>query len=134
MVQEPIEDIEQRSIDRVLNRMTDMAPCKGDSDVLCPFCDRPMRVRRTVLGNLSAANSDGECPHVDGVQMKCAGEDGCGFRPDFDVPISKEEHDEELEARGQKLIDMGYDPNDGEKVEERLRSLGYIIGQASDNS
>lgn len=70
---------------------------------------------------------DGTRPHIDGVQLKCAGDDGCGFRPDFDVPIPRDEWEEELEARnGERVYDVGYEPGTGESLEERLKSLGYI--------
>lgn len=123
-----IDKIEQRSIDRVHDRMTDDAPCRGDGAVICPFCDREMRVRRTILGRLDPANDDGDRPHVDGVQMKCAGSKGCGFRPDFDVPIPKDEwHDERAARDGDRIVDMGFSADDGSSVEERLTDLGYII-------
>lgn len=107
--------------------MTEDAPCNGEDGVLCPFCDRPMRVRRTILGQLDEANEEGNRPHVDGVQMKCAGDDGCGFRPDFDVPISSDEYDEELEERGERLVDMGFTPEEGSSIAERLDDLGYLV-------
>lgn len=127
MAQDTIDDIEQRSIERVRGRMTEDAPSKGEDGVLCPFCDRPMRVRRTILGQLDEANDEGDRPHVDGVQMKCAGDDGCGFRPDFDVPISSDEYDEELEERGERLVDMGFTPEEGASIAERLDDLGYLV-------
>lgn len=119
-----IEEVEQRSKRRVYDRLSDDAPCKGKGEVLCPFCDRPLRVRRTILGHLDEV--DGRRPHIDGVQMKCAG-DGCGFRPDFDVPISREEWEKEMEARDRKIVDMGYTPREGDDIVERLQSLGYIV-------
>lgn len=127
MAQDTIEAIEQRSTERVQGRMAEDAPCNDADGVLCPFCIKPMRVRRTILGQLDEANDDGDRPHVDGVQMKCAGDDGCGFRPDFDVPISRDEYEAELEKRGQRLIDMGFTPDEGASIEERLSDLGYLV-------
>lgn len=121
-----VDAIEERSHARVFERLADNAPCKGDDRVLCPFCNRPLRVRRTILGHLEEVEKEGR-PHIDGVQMKCAGDDGCGFRPDFDVPISREEWQAEMDARDGKLVDMGFTPDEGESVEDRLRALGYLV-------
>lgn len=121
-----IAAVEERSHTRVFDRLADEAPCKGDDAVLCPFCHRPLRVRRTVLGQLDEVE-DGRRPHIDGVQMKCAGDDGCGFRPDFDVPISRDEWEQEMDARDGKLVDMGFSPGEGDSIEDRLRSLGYLV-------
>lgn len=121
-----IDAVEDRSHTRVFDRLADEAPCKGEGSVLCPFCKRPLRVRRTILGKLDGIE-DGRRPHIDGVQMKCAGDDGCGFRPDFDVPISRNDYEREMDARDGKLVDMGFAPDEGEQIEERLRSLGYLV-------
>lgn len=121
-----IEAAAQRSHERVYERLSDDAPCKGDGVVLCPFCDRSLEVRRSILGYLDEINDSQKRPHIDGVQLKCAGDDGCAFRPDFDVPIHHDEWAWERQQRGgEKVIDMGYTPDTGTTVQERLRSLGY---------
>lgn len=117
--------IEERSHMRVYRRLADTAPCKGEDSVLCPFCDRQLEVRRTILGFLDEV-SEGRRPHIDGVQMKCAGDEGCGFRPDFDVPIPRSEWEWEMERRP-KVVDAGFTPREGDSIEERLTDLGYIV-------
>lgn len=126
MDENTVAAVEERSHARVFERLSDDAPCKGSDSVLCPFCDRPLRVRRTVLGYLDEVEN-GDRPHIDGVQMKCAGDDGCGFRPDFDVPMPRDEWEWEQSHRDEKLVDMGFSPDDGTTIQERLRSLGYLI-------
>lgn len=120
-----VDAIAERSHRRVFDRLAADAPCKGDEAVRCPFCDRALEVRRTILGRLDDL-ADAR-PHVDGVQMKCAGDEGCGFRPDFDVPISREAWERERARRdGERVIDMGYTPTEGASMQERLRALGYL--------
>lgn len=110
-----LDDILARSRERVAERVGHVPEC--------PFCERDLTVRRTVLGRK---------PLVDGVQMKCAGDAGCGFRPDFDVPISRETFDRELRDRdGQHRVDPGYD-RDGDPRDERLRALGYLEADVRD--
>lgn len=135
-----VDAVARRSIARITDRLTEDAPCltpDGDG-VLCPFCHREMVVRRTILGTLTTIPSSGEQPHIDGVQLKCAGDQGCGFRPDFDVPLIRghgywpefthgEEFEREFEMRGdQRVVDMGYTPSEGRSLEDRLRDLGYL--------
>lgn len=95
--------------------------------ILCPFCEREMVVRFSILGRLDD-HPQFDRPHIDGVKLKCAGDDGCGFRPDFDVPISSNEWVAERERRnGERVLDAGYTPDsEGKSLEDRLVELGYI--------
>lgn len=121
-----IREALERSNRRVYRRLTDDAPLKGDDEnVLCPFCDRPLIVRRTILGHLEEV--DGETAYIDGVQMKCAGDGGCGFRPNFDVPIAKSVYDEEQRIRSERTVDAGLSFDDVETIQKRLRELGYYV-------
>lgn len=120
--------IAQRSYARVAQRVSDDSPLKGDDDsLLCPWCQRPMRVRFSTLGRIWT-DENGNPSLVNGVAMKCAGDQGCGFRPDFDVPITKEVYDEEMDLRdGQTTVNMGVSAESEEEIEERLKDLGYIV-------
>lgn len=132
-----VDAIANRSMARIVDRLPADAPCRRDGTVICPFCDRDLTVRRTILGTLDAEPDTGVRPHVDGVQCKCAGE-GCGFRPDFDVPLVSgrgfwprlthtEEFERELACRnGERVVDMGFTPGSGDSIQERLQALGYL--------
>lgn len=123
-----IDAIARRSRQRVLSAI-------DEPQLTCPFCGRAMAVRRTVLGWIE---EDGERAHIDGVQAKCAGA-GCGFRPDFDVPLrdgrgvwpaltDREEFERELDLRdGARAVDMALDAGAGGEpsVRDRLEALGY---------
>lgn len=120
--------IAQRSYDRVAQRVSDDSPLKGEDDsLLCPWCQRPLRVRFSTLGRIWT-DENGDPSLVNGVSMKCAGNAGCGYRPDFDVPITEEEYEEEMELRdGQTTVKMGTSAESEEKIKERLEDLGYIV-------
>lgn len=122
-----MDDVADRSLARVRERLSDDAPCKApNGGVCCPFCGQRLTVRRTVLGRLDELPS-GRRPHIDGVQLKCAGDAGCAFRPDFDVPITPAEWQRERARRdGQRVVDRGYTPGNGVGLQERLRALGYL--------
>lgn len=138
-----LNEIATRSLHRVWERLDPECPWRGaDGQVYCPFCyhedaiARELVVRRTVLGQLDET-ADGERPHIDGVQLKCAGE-GCALRPDFDVPLvaghghwpelnHREEFEHELDRRDdERVVDLGYTPDVGRSVSERLQHLGYL--------
>lgn len=116
-----------RALRRLHKRLADDAPCAGARHrILCPFCDRPMTLRRSVLGRLDEL-SDGSRPHIEGLELKCAGDDGCAFRADFDIPLTEYQWEAELALRdGDRVYDVGYEPDDGDAVAERLRALGYL--------
>lgn len=122
-----LDKIADRAYALVEQRVPDDSPLKGDDgSLLCPWCRRPMRVRFSSLGRISTV--DGEPVLVNGVKMKCAGSDGCGYRSNFDVPIDDEEYEVEMELRdGQTTVDMGASADTDEKVKERLEDLGYIV-------
>lgn len=106
------------------------------SEWACPFCERELSVRRTQIGWIA---TDDNRAYIDGVQAKCAG-DGCGFRPDFDVPIregrghwstltGREEFERERELRdGARGVDIALDGDaDPETtVRSQLQHLGYL--------
>lgn len=138
-----LSTIADRSRRRVWERLDAGCPWRGpDGAVYCPFChhhdglERELVVRRTILGRLDETPA-GERPHIDGVQLKCAA-DGCGLRPDFDVPLvadhgywpalsHREEFERELVRRdGERVVDVGYTPAEGATVADRLRDLGYL--------
>lgn len=136
-----------RSRARVVRRMPTDSPLVDGLDVLCPWCRRPLSVRFTSIARCGddpiSGEADGDrTPYIDGVGMKCAGR-GCGFRPDFDVPLAKgvgywprldarEEYERELKLRGGEAnsrLDAAYDAVDDDgaaDVEDRLEALGYL--------
>lgn len=122
-----IDTIIERSRQRVIDRVPDESPLVGeDGSLLCPWCRRPMRVRFTTLGHIHKTDDDTPVP-IDGVSFKCAGR-GCGFRPDFDVPITEEEYLSEIESRdGERVVDAGKSAESSAEVESRLEALGYKI-------
>lgn len=112
------DEVAGRSRARVEERVGD------EGDLSCPFCGNELSVRRSKLGWLPDTD-DGERPYIEGVAMKCAGDAGCGFRPDFDVPLTETEWERELDRRdGQRAYDCGYD-TDG-PARDSLRALGYL--------
>lgn len=131
-----VEAVAERSMKRVERQITSEAPCY-DNGVICPFCGRDLVVRRTILGRLDVVPDTTKRPHIDGVELKCAG-DGCGFRPDFDVPLvagkgywpelsQEAEYQRELSLRDEeRIVDMGYTPSEGSTIQQRLRELGYL--------
>lgn len=122
-----LDKIARRSRERVTDRVPDDSPLKGDDGrLLCPWCQRPMRVRFTTLGHIYET-PEGSKVYIDGVGMKCAGT-GCGYRPDFDVPITDEVYEEEFELRGNKRsVKMGKSAEESDEVMKRLENLGYIV-------
>ena len=122
-----LDSIAERSLSRV-------ATAIASTSLECPFCERELSVRRTQIGWIGVEPNRA---YIDGVQAKCAGK-GCGFRPDFDVPIRKNrgywpdlvgkaEFDRERELRdGNRGVDMALDAGDEDAVRERLRELGYL--------
>lgn len=131
----------RRSVGRVLDRLDENAPCRDGDAVVCPFCDSELTLRRSILGTLDEAPS-GERPHIDGVHLKCAGDDGCAFNACFDVPLVEDhgywpelsheaEFERERELRdGERVLDRGYTPDDapgeGDHIQGRLEALGYL--------
>lgn len=114
--------IAERSYRRIAERTDDLS---------CPFCGRDLVVRMTTIGWCPSPES--QRGFIDGVGMKCAGDDGCGFRPDFDVPLrggywpemtGQEEYEQELGLRnGERSIDIADHADD---VVGQLRDLGYV--------
>lgn len=137
----------ERSRVRVAKRVPKESPLFDNGDLLCPWCRTPMAVRFSTLGRAGADPITGEpegdrTPYIDGVGFKCAG-DGCGFRPDFDIPLregagywpqltAREEFEREIGLRGgndNRRLDAAYDASDEDLysvVEERLCELGYL--------
>lgn len=121
-----LDRIANRSYERVKQQVPDDSPLKrDDGSLLCPWCRRPMRVRFSSLGRISTVE---DTPvFVDGVRMKCAGSDGCGYRPDFDVPISEKTYEMEMEEREHTTVDFGSSTDGEEERRKRLEDLGYIV-------
>lgn len=114
-----IDNIASRSYQRVADRLPD------DASLDCPYCGRPLTVRHTTLGY--AGRVGDEMAYVDGVQLKCAGDDGCGHRPDFDVPMAPDEYEQELDRRdGHRSVNMADSLLDDDERTDRLRALGYL--------
>lgn len=121
-----LDKIAERSYRRVKQQVSDDSPLTGDDgSLLCPWCRRPMRVRFSSLGRISTV---GDNPvFVDGVKLKCAGSSGCGYRPNFDVPISEDEYEMEMEEREHTTVDFGSSVEEQEEHRKRLEDLGYIV-------
>lgn len=85
-------------------------PCKNDIRIKCPTTDDEVLPEDSDPGDL-------------GVQL-----DGCGWWTRHGIPISREEHDREMDRRDHRLVDAVNTPapDDGRTVEERLNALGYL--------
>lgn len=142
-----LESALERSRARVVRAMPDDSPLVQDGRPVCPWCRVPLAVRFSTLGRagkdpVSGEAEDDRTPFIDGVGFKHAG-DGCGFRPNFDVPLREghgfwpaldgpAEFEREVERRGgdrYRRIDAAYDADrddEAESVEDRLEALGYL--------